>query len=251
MGPARACAAVAHPSSGTWNLVPFRPFTTVCCGNGLRSSPEGARGKSTVHDGAPGPGSHSDPEDRAGNRGRSSSREDRERRKLPVAWPGGVSGAGGGQVASRCGSHRPQSSKQRCGEAERPGQEAAWSDSLLTGLAAWSLPRVQPLGPTRSVPPPGQLPCRRPWYPCVGFTFRWELLSLEGAVYAWWSYLWAEGDLQAAKKQTPLARAPQSVFRSVVQQAPFKLLLFAERVTKFCRRQGRRQKSFSEGFTIH
>ena len=40
--------------------------------------------------------------------------------------------------------------KQRCGEAERPGREAASSAFLLTGLATWSLPRVQPLGPARS-----------------------------------------------------------------------------------------------------
>ena len=223
----------------------------------MRSSPEGASGKSTVHDGAPGPGSHSDPEDRAGNRGRSSSREgrsssreDRERRKLPAAWPGGVSGAGGGQVASRCGSHRPQSSKQRCADAERPGQEAAWSAALLTGLAAWSLPRVQPLGPTRSAPPPGQLPCRRPGTPALGSHLD-ESCRHWRALFTLGDRICGPRETSAAKRQTPLARAPQSVLRSLVQQAPFKLLLSAERVTKLCRRQGRRQKSFSEGFTIH
>lgn len=113
----------------------------------MRSSPEGASGKSTVHDGAPGPGSHSDPEERAGNLGRSTSREDRERRKLPAAWPGGVSGAGGGQVASRCGAQRPQKF-----EAALWGSRAPWTRGDLVCLPAHRPGRV--VSPTCAAPRP-------------------------------------------------------------------------------------------------
>ena len=88
----------------------------------------------------------------------------------------GRHGGAGCEMASRCGSERPRKFEaEHLGaprrEAESPGEEAALSASLLTGLAVWPLPPVcSPWAP--HVPPPCQLPGRGPLHPCVWFTFR-------------------------------------------------------------------------------
>ena len=76
-------------------------------------------------------------------------------------------------MASKCGSQRPQKF-----EAALWGSRAPWTRGGFICLPAHRpghvvSPTCAALWPsTFLVPPPGQLLCRRPWYPCIGFTFK-------------------------------------------------------------------------------